>query len=217
MESPLVDSLSSLARLALAYAPARARADWLTVLALDAKLAAVRVSAREPVLAQLRYAWWRDRLQQAPADRPQGEPLLQSLASWGDAGAKLAAMVDGWEALLGDPPRATEAIEAFVAGKEAAMSALAERLQCDAAAARALARRWALADLALGLVSADTAPLAKAALAASPKPSGRCAQAMRPLAVLAHLNVRAVRKGHDQALSSPIVLLGALRVGLLGR
>lgn len=217
MESPLVDSLTNLLRLALAYAPAGARADWLTVLALDAKLAAVRVSAREPVLAQLRYAWWRDRLRQAHADRPQGEPLLQSLAGWGDAGAKLATMVDGWEALLGDPPLSPAAIEAFAAGRAAAMSALAERLQCDAATAGALARRWALADLAMGLVAPETTQLAAAALAASPQPSGRCATAMRPLAVLEHLTARAVRKGHDQALSSPIVLLSALRVGLLGR
>ena len=60
--------------------------------------------AREPLLGQVRLAWWRDRLGQDPADWPAGEPLLAALRGWQPQFAALAALVDGWELLLGAPP-----------------------------------------------------------------------------------------------------------------
>ena len=55
----LLDTLAPMHRLALAYAPAEARPAWAGLLALDARLAGVVRAAREPVLGQLRLAWWR--------------------------------------------------------------------------------------------------------------------------------------------------------------
>ncbi|HEY6868328.1 MAG TPA: squalene/phytoene synthase family protein, partial [Novosphingobium sp.] len=132
-----------LARLALAYAPARLRADWLAVLALDARLAKVVRQAREPMLAQIRLAWWRERLAADPAGWPRGEPVLAALAAWGEAAPRLVPLVDGWEALLGDPPLAGDSHALFADGRGVAMGALAARAEVDPARAEAAGRQWA--------------------------------------------------------------------------
>lgn len=203
-----------LARLALAYAPAPARDDWLTLLALDARLAGVVRAAREPVLAQLRLAWWRDRFAADPAGWPSGEPLLARLASWEQV-SKLGALVDGWEALLGEPPLNAAAFTEFAAGRGGAVAALAARLGADVAASEGLARRWALADLSLHLGDPDEQAAARQLLGGSGR-SGRTSRTMRPLALLAGLSERAVRRGHSEALSGPGALIAAIRLGISG-
>jgi len=55
----LLDSLGPLNRLALAYAPQSTRLPLLALLALDMRLAGIVRNSREPMLAQLRLAWWR--------------------------------------------------------------------------------------------------------------------------------------------------------------
>ena len=78
----LLGSLPVLHRLALTYAPARATRPTLALLALDARLAGIVRSASEPMLAQLRLAWWREQLEIDLTARPAGEPLLAVLESW---------------------------------------------------------------------------------------------------------------------------------------
>jgi phytoene synthase len=211
------DELPILSRLALAYAPVSARAVWLTALTLDARLAGVVRAAREPVLAQLKLAWWRDRLAQNPAARPQGEPLLGKLADWQDGGASLAPLVDGWEALLGDPPLPAEAINAFAAGRAALIGDLAQMVGADRAGAEARARRWALADLALHLGQGEERDAVHHALEQSLQVAQTFEKSMRPLLILERLSTRASQKGAGAALSSPVDLLVAMRLGLLGR
>lgn len=203
-----------LARLALAYAPAPARDDWLTLLVLDARLAGIVRSAREPMLAQLRLAWWRDRLNSDPSTWPQGEPLLAALAPWGGAAAGLAALVDGWEALLGDGPLDSDALDAFARGRAAAIAALA--VQLGAEPQDAAASRWALADLALHLGDRAERETALALLGAAPV-AGKVPAALRPLAILGGLSERALRKGAGEALSGPGALFAAIRLGIIGR
>jgi len=208
--------LPPLARLALAYAPASTREDWLSLLLLDARLAGIVRAAREPMLAQLRLAWWRDRLAADPSGWPQGEPLLARIAAWGDRAKGLAALVDGWESLLGDAPLAQGALANFAQGRAGGLAALATRLGADAALVQGLALRWALADLALHLGDAEERKAALALLDAAP--AFRAASApLRPLAILAGLSDRAVRKGMAEALSGPSALLAAMRIGLLAR
>src|SRR5580765_716653 len=88
-------------RLALSYAPTRSRGLWLGLFALDARLGGVVSEAREPMLAQIKLAWWREDLSKPTVSRRKGEPLLEMLEAWGDEGAGLAALVDGWEVLIG--------------------------------------------------------------------------------------------------------------------
>jgi len=197
--------LTPLARLALAYAPAGARDRWLTLLALDARLAGVVRTAREPMLAQIKLAWWRERLAGDPAGWPKGEPLLARLAGWADP-AGLAPLVDGWEALLAEPP-----VDAatFAAGRATALTVLARELGSDPALVEPFAHDWALADLALESEASAIAPV--------PPASGSLPRTLRPLAVLAGVTRRAAARGGAPALYPPGAWLTAVRIGLFGR
>lgn len=211
MDADLIENLQPLERLALSYAPAVAREKWLTLLAFDSRLGGVIRQAREPVLAQLRLAWWRDRLGQPAAERPRGEPLLARMEGWDAAG--LVSLVDGWEALLAESPLTEEAMNAFADGRVAAVTSLAG----DPKVSEASARRWALADLALHLGDPAAKALAWHMLDKVSPSRAALPRVLRPLAVLEQVTVRAVRKGSQSALTSPMVLLVALRAGLLGR
>ena len=211
----LLGQLPPLERLALAYAPGGAREDGLSLLALDARLAGVVRQAREPMLAQLRLAWWRDRFNSDPALWPKGEPLLARLAPWGEALRALTKLVDGWEALLDEAPLGEAALSAFADGRIAALAGLGHRLGKRDAAAVGAARRWALSELALQ--SGDPAERAGAlALLDAAGPGHRVSRAMRPLSLLAGLSERAVRRGEREALSGPGALLAAIRLGFVG-
>ncbi len=165
------------------------------------------------MLAQLRLAWWRDRLNGDPAGWPKGEPLLARLADWGGEAQGLAALVDGWEALLSDGPLDAEAFGAFALGRETAAGALAAVIGADVVAAQSNARRWALADLALHLGDPQERAAALDLLAES-APASRVSG---PLALLRGLSERALRRGEAEALSGPGALLAAIRLGFLGR
>lgn len=156
------------------------------------------------MLAQLKLAWWRDRLSGDKAAWPKGEPLLASLAGWSHPAA-LVALVDGWEELLGEPP--TDA-DAFADGRVAAMVALAGELGSDRTSVAPAARLWAMADLALAGEGALPADIAL---------PGGLPRAMRPLAVLAGVTLRAARQGSAAALYTPGAWLAAVRIGLFGR
>ncbi len=217
MDSQILESLPPLSRLALSYAPASAHQDWLTALALDARLASVVQQAREPVLAQLKLAWWRDRLEQDVAARPRGEPLLARLAEWRCGGKAMIMLVNGWEAMLEERPFKAGAVEAFATGRAGLAGELAERLGCDRRAAEARARRWALADLSLHSEDTTTRYQLRDLALADGAVQAICERAMRPLAVLEKINLRASKIGSLRALGSPAALFTAIRVGLIGR
>lgn len=214
MDAALIDGLSPLYRLALAYAPARAKADWLTLLSFDTRLAGLLRQARDPVLAQIRLAWWRERLAQPPSERPRGEPLLARLADWPQGGAQLAALVDGWEALLGEPPLAGDALSAFGQGRADAVASLAAKLTVPAPLPD-LARSWSMADLACHL--GDPREQAIASELIQPASAKGLPRELRPLLVLQRVSVRAARNGGAAQLTSPGALFTAMRAGLLGR
>lgn len=141
-------TLSPPIELALAYAPRPARELWRGLLVLDARLGRTAQSAREPLLAQIKLAWWRDRFAEAAAVWPGGEPLLALLRPWDNERAALAALVDGWEGMIGEPgPRA---VEALVGARAEAVAALARVVgRGDSAEnARLIAGAWARSDLA---------------------------------------------------------------------
>ena len=102
---------------------------------------------REVILAQIKFAWWRERLAEAPAARPQGEPILAALATWRAPAAPLLALIDGWEAML-DPDEPNFA--ALAEGRAALGRGLAEQAgAADAGdSAAAALRGWSLAQTA---------------------------------------------------------------------
>ena len=90
--------LSPPERLAVLYAPRAVQALWEGFLLLDRRLADAARAGRDPLMIQLRLAWWRDRFNQPAAEWPQGEPLLALLRGWEPERAALRGLVDGWEA-----------------------------------------------------------------------------------------------------------------------
>lgn len=201
-------------QLALAYAPRAAREPTLALFLLDTRLAGFVRRGGEPLMAQMRLAWWRDTLRGTPADWPRGDPLLEMLRAWRTP-APLVALVDGWEQLLaGELDR--EAITAFAGGREKGWAALAGEIGAEGAAVEPAARAWALGDLAGNL--SDPAERALVVQATRPDryvpPSGR---ALRPLAILGGLGRRALAKGGVPLLDGRGAALAALRLGMFGR
>lgn len=206
--------LPPLQRFALAYASAAARPATHALFALDARLGAVVSGAREPVIGQLRLAWWRDRLGESAAARPQGEPVLALLASWGDAASTLTGLVDGWEQMLCAEPLTAAACEALVSGRARAASELAQVIGLPEAgpeAARA-ARGWSAVEMCAGLED----PLDRAAALNQDWRRVRLPRALRPIAILHALAARAVRRGDYRAFSRPSDMFAGMRVGLFG-
>lgn len=202
----MIDTLPLPHRLALSYAPRGSHRQVLGLLALDARLAAIVRADAEPVMAQIKLAWWRDRLRQDPAEWPQGEPLLALLAAAGIATAPLAGMVDGWEMLLAEDLDAPAFAEARAQGWAA----------LDPAAAQP-AREWALADLALNLGTQEEAASVRQQALAEPWAAARLPRTLRPLTVLHGLARRALRTGADDLLGGPAALPLAIRLGIFGR
>jgi phytoene synthase len=217
IEDLLVETLPTVSRLALAYAPKSARMQTLALLALDTRLAGLLRNSREPMLAQLRLSWWRESLGQPAAKWPEGEPLLAALRTWDGHHGGLASLVNGWEALTGAAPLPESALETMAQGRAAAFATLAQALDArdDLRAVQRLARSWALADLAMRLghererESAGTLALADRAQGL------RLSRPLRPLMVLHGLALRRLDKG-EEAATSPAAVLKAMRLGLLG-
>lgn len=217
-EDVLVQSLPAISRLALAYAPGRARLPTLALFALDTRLAGLLRNSREPMLAQLRLSWWRESLSRDHQEWPAGEPLLAALRTWNGKHKALTALVDGWEALTGPAPLSGEMLKAMAQGRGEAFAALARALGRDgeAAAAYRLGEQWGLADLAMRLGNPQERAEAAALAAADDDVRPRVSRALRPLLVLHGLARRRLAKGEEAAALSPAAMLKALRLGLLG-
>jgi len=215
-EDLLLPALPQTMQLALAYAPSRAKLPTLALLALDQRLAGLLRHSREPMMAQIRLAWWRETLERDAGEWPEGEPLLAALRSWNGGHRALVALVDGWEALTGEAPLAPEALEEMVDGRAAAFAGLAEVLnrRNEADAARALGRRWALADLATKLNHPGESVVVKRLAQAEQGRLVRVSRVLRPLAVLEGLARDNLESGGQ---GSARTVLKAMRIGLLGR
>lgn len=214
MDGPLLDSLPAVQRVALAYAPQRSRAAWLGLLALDTRLAQLVRETREPMLGQIRLAWWRERLGGAREKRPKGEPLLALL---GEDSERLVPLVDAWEAMLGEAPLPRDTLADFAEGRARAMAGLAAALGHPAAAddSARVGRSWALADLALRLSHPQERERVAELIAVGDQTAPRLPRQMRPLVVLHGLAFRDLGRGTDEAGMG--ALFATLRLGIFGR
>ncbi len=207
-------------RLALSYARATERGAWLALFAFDCRLAQFVSKMNEPLLAQMRLAWWRDALRKPLSERPQGDPVLAALGREfeGDETA-LIALVDGWEALLADPPLARHAAIEFALGRTAPVIALAGPDSSPATidSMYRVTRRWSLVDLGLGCTDARDRELCFDLARKEGLDAIRLPRSMRPLQVLDTLAMRSLGKRLRSLLGDRGAALLAMRVGMFGR
>lgn len=192
----LIEVLGPVERLALTYAPARFRPFWLGYLALESRLARAARPSGEPMLAQIKLAWWRDRFAEPARHWPIGEPLLALLSAWDEEREALAGLVDGWEA---KGIHEDEGVQLRAARVEAMLSLLRLTGTRD----RGEDVRFA----ALAWIDREHC---------GDKPA-RLSKPMRPLAVLRAVALCNAGSDDDCKAAGPMALFAAMRAGLFGR
>ncbi len=119
MIDALLAELDGPERLAILHAPRDLRSYLTALLVLDRRLAAIMRKTSEPIIAQMRFAWWRDRLGGALDGWPKGEPFFAALAQIGDDAQQqhiaenLKQLVDIWEELAIAPDWSHDVMMAF--------------------------------------------------------------------------------------------------------
>lgn len=214
------DTLPLPQQLALNYAPARLRLPTAALFALDARLGELVAKASEPLLGQLRLAWWRDELGKPPAERAKGDPVLDALGeTWAGEERSLAGLIDGWEQLLGDGPLPDQAIAAFVEGRARAFAALAHLAGESTAATTAgeAGRAWAFADFAARVTNDEECAAAIRMARETGLEAPSLPRSLRPFAILRGLSRRALARGGGLLIAGRRDVLAALRLGMFGR
>lgn len=215
------DVLPPLAQVLVAHAGggdgARHRAVW----AFDARLAQIARTTSEPMIGQMRLAWWNDVIDDAAGVKGQGEPVADAMrASGADRGPGLSAMIDGWEVLVVEPDIDEQGLRDYAVGRGGGVfRALAG--QNDVPAWLEIAGQvWALWDLA-GHVRDKG--LADAALKLGREQLGlmdgvRWTPALKPLRIAFTLARGDVLAGRGAPVGMPRALsLRLLRIALVGR
>ena len=168
------------------YAPIDMRPALFALHALDIELARVIATTTEPMIGEIRLAWWREALLKLDSRQVPAQPLLTAIAAHvlprGVSGRSLERLEDGFhQTLLGG--------EGAIMRGAALFAALATVLETDLAAATALGEVWALGE----------AVRAGAGTPDAPAIGDRLPPALRPLAGLAALARRDIersRRGH---------------------
>lgn len=213
-------SLADEIQLALAHTPVSARDRLRVVFELDARLARIIAATSEPMLGQLRLAWWRDTISQPASDRPSGDAVLDAIGvhlSGRETG--LAELVDGWEYLLEEPPLSQASAQRFADGRGAALvGALTQAAGSqNAAAITAAARCWSMADLAAKVSQEDERRLLVQLGLASDWSPTKLPREARGLGVLSALAMRSLKRGGRPLMEGRGAALVAMRAGLFGR
>jgi 15-cis-phytoene synthase len=180
------DTMLPPVRLAIRYAPAPLRPVFAVLLELDARFADVVGTAREPLIAQMKLAWWRDAVQAPPDQRPKGEPLLARLYALNNAALNNAVLTlaNAWEQLIGEADWPAPLIHDFAQHRGQAVFATYAQLCGLPGDYTGIAAQWALDDLRMRF--GNRVP--DAATQNAPLPRSRV---VRPLTILA-LSVRCV-------------------------
>lgn len=215
---PIEQDISDEQRLALSYCAPRLRPMLVAGLALDRRLARIVATANEPMLAQMRLAWWRDTLLQPVASRPIGDAVLGAIgSSWQGHERSLVSLVDGWEGMIGSEIPSRDAFSTFASARAGIFEAVvAVSGSADASVVAEHAKLWALVDAAVNNGQQEERAML-AELARAVKVTGRVHREMRGVAVLSALARRSLDRGLRPLLEGRGAALTAMKAGLSGR
>jgi len=182
----------------------------------------VLAGAREPLISQIKLAWWRDSLEKLDREKGPPEPVLQEVAAHvlptGVSGTLLSAMEEGWAVLLAQEALSADDLAVYAAGRGGLLFrysgvVLGGELSSDMEKA---GEAWALVDLARHSNETDAAAAMDAA--ASRLHPFSWPSRLRPLGMLAVLAARDVDRGLEdfEEPGSPGRMLRMLRHRLGG-
>ncbi len=193
----------------LVSVPHARRAAMSALWGLAARLTKLLLDAREPLIGQIKLAWWRDMaamIASDPAGLPKGEPLLAELqATWAGQGG-LDALVDAAEAML-----LAETDEE----RRAASGSFGEQLFKLSGGEEAGGKRW---GLLWGAGVEEKEPEARGLLSDAknlPAPAHRAFAGNRSLLMLDRWAAAIAASDGERHLRSEGLLL--LRIGIFGR
>lgn len=217
--------LSQDKRLAFAYLSREARSAIKALFALDAAMGDVVRTTSEPMLGQIRLAWWRERLEEMDAGAPvPPEPRLQAVAREllrrGISGRDLAGLEGGWLRLFDPFPWNIATSEAIWLRGNFLFGIGAKLLGTSDDHVRGAGGLWALVDVARHCSDRDSRAvlLGQAHNFARGLGGVRFPAALRPLSMLAALAVRDVKRGEPiEPEGTPGRAAAALRHRLSGR
>jgi 15-cis-phytoene synthase len=184
--------------LALSYVPTRRRAAVGALWRLDAALGAALAGGREPLIARIKLAWWREALEKLDREPAPAEPVLREVAEHllpGVSGADLARMEAGWSVLPSAEILGPDELRAYARQRGGLLFRFtAGLLGGDRPRLEEAGEAWALVDLARHCATREDADVALAAALERPL-SGRWPVRLRPLGMLAALAARDLEPG----------------------
>lgn len=207
-----------LSRLLIAYGRKDRRAVDRLLWAFDERLAALVRTTTEPMIGQMRIAWWEEALDDAEQVKGRGDPLIDALRATGAMALPgLAAMLDGWEALLTMEEADEAALLRFARARGGGLFAALARQEGEDL--RAVGSLWALWDLS-GHVGDPKARAMAISLAATLVRDARAVdwpRGSRPLRIVTALARHDVSRGRPADTGLTPRLYGRLlRTALFG-
>lgn len=207
-------------QLALAHTPQDYR-DALTVFFdLDLRLGRILSGTTEPMLGQMRLAWWRETLMRPAHERPTGDIVLDAIGKhWVGRETALIALVDCWEELLAEPPLGKEHAQRFAQGRSRAMLAAFDHQQgaSDASGVSASAELWAIADLANSVSELEEREMLVTVGLNAADRAERLSSPYKGVALLGALALRSLEKGGQPLMEGRGASVTALRAAIFGR
>lgn len=214
-------------QLALSYVPAARRAALAALWRLDSTLGRLLAGGSQPMVTQIKLAWWREALEALDRAPPPAEPLLRAVAQTllpaGLSGATLAEITDGWEILLTAETVREEELAAYARQRGGLLFRCSAILlgQPTGEEVERAGKAWALVDLARRSGAAEEAEqvLDAARLQIAGLFGRRWPAALRPLGMLAALAKRDAGRGvgRFERQGAPARMLAMARHRLTGR
>ncbi len=175
-------TLDPVQKLALVYTDTKFRDAFALFMAFDLRLRHLVQNAHEPIIAQMKFAWWHDVMAKPASARPKGEPLIAAFSELenGEYGAiirqSMTQLLDAWELMLGSEEQSAEEFDRSIQLRAAAIfGGYATMVGAYAETIRSLGYAWARAE-----IDPHAAPILRTQL----QSLGRITSTFRPLSLL---------------------------------